>query len=119
MYLDFKKFCLQEDSSAVAFMGPETDGSIVYQSWHTPSFQVAILSRERAAQIYEPKSNLKPSPTIIKKGDEVEVFDMNKKKNIHGKFITGIKDPEGNYKTVTLNVDGKIIKLETSEIEKA
>lgn len=118
MYLDFEKFCLQESGSYISNIGQNSNGHVVYQSWLTPSFQVAILSREVAAQELEPRDTIKKHTDSIKRGDEVEVFDMNKKKNIKGTYISGIKDSEGNYTSVTLLVDGKTIQLQSSEVDK-
>ena len=58
MLLNFKKFCLQESISSMSTFGT---GTVVYQSWDTPSFQISIIDREAVAQELEPKD------TILKK----------------------------------------------------
>lgn len=118
MFLNFKEFCLQESGSYISNIGSTANGGVIYQSWLTPSFQVAIIDRETVAQELEPRDVIRKNVEIIKSGDNVEVFDINKKKNIKGVFVSGTKDKEGNYTSVTLISDGKTIQLKSSEVEK-
>lgn len=127
MYKNFEEYNeLLENSAFITQSGIGAEESVSAQSWHTPSFNVKLLGMGTAKRMYEPsgdgsgKMNVSKDPHPIKKGDKVQVFDMKKSKNLKGIFVSGTKNSDGTYSTITLITEkGKTIQLKPGNVSKS
>ena len=116
MFKTFAQFI--NEQSPVTNPGMPGQSATDTESWKTRTFTIKLLGAEGAKDMWEPKNNSKTiHDSTIKKGAKVQVYDMKKKKNIKGTFISGTKNKDGDYIKVTIiNSNGKTITLKPAEI---